>query len=96
MMGWLAGLYGAFYSQLSLLGTGKTAATGIALTNSIGTIGGFVGPALIGIVKDQTGGYSAAMLLLAAGLTIAALSFVALGRAFAPGITPLAGTSAAT
>jgi ACS family tartrate transporter-like MFS transporter len=96
MMGFLAGLYGPFYSQLSSLGTGKTAATGIALANSIGSFGGFFGPAIIGVVKDQTGGCSAAMLLLAAGLAIGALAFVAFGRASTSRTTPVAETSAAT
>jgi ACS family tartrate transporter-like MFS transporter len=84
MMAYLGGAYGPFYSLLSSLGTGKTAAAGIALANSILIIGGFVGPTVIGIVKDRTGGYSAAMLLLAAALVAAALMLVAFGRAWGP------------
>jgi MFS transporter, ACS family, tartrate transporter len=80
MAGFLAGGYGPYYSHLSALSTGKTAAAGIALTNSILIVGGFVGPYVIGIIKDQTGGYSAAMTMLAAGLILAALLFLTLGR----------------
>ena len=43
----------------SVGGTG--AAAGIALVNSVGNIGGFVGPDLLGYVRDTMGGFTAAM-----------------------------------
>lgn len=50
--------------------TGLAAAGGIAFINSIGTTGGFVGPALVGWLKDQTGSYSAGLLAMAGFLLI--------------------------
>ena len=37
--------------------SGSAAATGIATINSIGNLGGFVGPLWIGWIKDQTGSF---------------------------------------
>ncbi len=56
--------------------TGASAAAGIALVNSLGTLGGAVGPLLIGVAKTQFGApgdglvASAAVLLLSAGAVI--------------------------
>ena len=56
---------------------GTAAAGGIALVNSIGNVGGFAGPFLMGWIRDATGGFSAGFLTLAgflvAGAIIAAL-----------------------
>jgi ACS family tartrate transporter-like MFS transporter len=41
---------------------GKSAAAGIAAINMIGMIGGFVGPAWMGLSKDHTGAYRAGLL----------------------------------
>jgi ACS family tartrate transporter-like MFS transporter len=51
--------------------TGKAAAAGIALINSIGNLGGFVGPYAIGWIKESTNSYEAGLYFLAA-LTILA------------------------
>ena len=45
--------------------SGTAAAGGIALINSIGNLGGFVGPYLMGWFKDLTGNYSAGLRVLA-------------------------------
>lgn len=56
--------------------SGAAAATGIATINSIGNLGGFVGPAMIGWIKDLTGSFLGGLyfvgglLVLSAGLTI--------------------------
>lgn len=53
---------------------GAAAASGLAFINSVGTIGGWVGPVLMGWLKDRTGSFTpglaamAAILLLTAGL----------------------------
>ena len=52
---------------------GTAAAGGIALVNSIGNIGGFAGPSLIGWVRDATGGFTAGLLTLAGFLITAAI-----------------------
>jgi ACS family tartrate transporter-like MFS transporter len=43
----------------------RAAAGGIALINSVGAIGGFVGPFLLGAVKQRTGSFTGALLLVA-------------------------------
>src|SRR5262249_19078581 len=67
---------------------GSAAAGGIALFNTIGVLSGFVGSALIGLIREQTGGYSTAMTALAMGLVISASLVVALGRAMAARALP--------
>jgi ACS family tartrate transporter-like MFS transporter len=49
----------------SMLAAGAAAA-GIALANSIGNTGGFLGPTLVGYVTEATGSYAAALCMLAA------------------------------
>jgi ACS family tartrate transporter-like MFS transporter len=63
------GLYGskpAFWPMPSAFLTGTAAAGGIALVNSIGNLGGFVGPYVVGWIKDSTNSYSAGLYFLAA------------------------------
>lgn len=89
----LAGLTLAVAGTLSAIGPyvtivptflrGAAAAGGIALVNTIVSLGGFVGPALIGVLKEQTGTYASAMAMLAIELVLAAIVVLALGRAMA-------------
>jgi MFS transporter, ACS family, tartrate transporter len=64
------------WSMPTLFLSGAAAATGIATINSIGNLGGFAGPAMIGWVKDRTGGFAgglyfvAGLLVLSAALTL--------------------------
>jgi MFS family permease len=61
----------------SMLLRGTMAAAAIALVNSIGNVGGFVGPYVVGFSKDRLGGTTGAFLLFASfGLTAAALFLV--------------------
>jgi ACS family tartrate transporter-like MFS transporter len=76
-----AGFYGAkgpFWATPSMLLTGSAAAAGIAWINSIGNVGGFFGPAIIGWLKDVTGSYSGGLLGLAA-FTLLSAGIVAIG-----------------
>lgn len=43
----------------------SAAATGSATINSIGSIGGLVGPILMGMLEDRTGGFTVSMIVLA-------------------------------
>lgn len=52
---------------------GRSAAAGIATVNTIGILGGFVGPYLMGVLTDWTGGFQRGLLVLAAPALIAAL-----------------------
>ena len=80
MAGGLAGI-GPFQSMLSSFARGAAAATGLALVNTIGTLGGFFGPIIVGALKARTGDYGAAMAALAAAQLLAALIVLAAGRA---------------
>ena len=63
------GLYGskpAFWPMPSLFLTGAAAAGGIAMVNSIGNLGGYVGPFIVGWIKDRTGSFEAGLYFLAA------------------------------
>jgi ACS family tartrate transporter-like MFS transporter len=56
---------------------GTAAAGGIALINSVGNLGGFVGPTLMGVLKDKTGNNDLGLLLLGACyIGVALLAFV--------------------
>jgi ACS family tartrate transporter-like MFS transporter len=57
---------------------GTGAAAGIALINSLGNLGGWFGPSMIGWLRDVTGGYSGGLLALAAVLVAEALVVVSL------------------
>jgi sugar phosphate permease len=64
--------------------TGLAAAGGLAFINSIGTMGGFVGPYVMGWLTDRTGSYNAGLaamsvfLLIATGLSWSLRWFVTL------------------
>ncbi len=59
---------GPFWALTTSFLSGTAAAGGIALINSVGNLGGFVGPTLVGIVRDQTGSDFAALYLLSGAL----------------------------
>lgn len=61
-----------FWSIPPIVLGGSAAAAGIALINAVGNLGGFVGPSVMGWLRDATGGYSGGMLVLAAALLAAA------------------------
>ena len=67
---------GAFWSLPTAILTGTGAAAGIALVNSIGNLGGFAAPTIVGTLRQATGDFTAALLFLAfilvlgAGLTL--------------------------
>jgi len=66
------GLYGSkgpFWSMPSMFLTGTAAASGIAWINSIGNLGGFFGPTMVGWVKDYTGSFAGGLYVLA-GLAV--------------------------
>ena len=67
------GTLGPFWTLPPALLRGTAAAGGIALVNSIGNLGGFVGPFVVGWVKDLTGGFTSGLLLLAAVLVFGAV-----------------------
>jgi ACS family tartrate transporter-like MFS transporter len=72
----------AFWSVSSSFLRGTSGAAGIALVNSLGNIGGLVGPFVMGRLKDATGSMSQSFLLLSGLALVTSLLFVAFrGRA---------------
>jgi MFS transporter, ACS family, tartrate transporter len=68
VLGWL----GPFWALPTAFLREQAAAGGIALINSMGAVGGFVGPYLIGEIKERTGEFAPGLLLLAACMVAAA------------------------
>jgi len=70
------GLYGSrpcFWPMPSMFLTGAAAAGGIALINSIGNLGGYVGPFVVGWIKDSTKSFEMGVYFLAACAMASAL-----------------------
>ena len=61
---------GVFWSIPPIFLGGTAAAACIGLINAIGNLGGYVGPSLMGALRDATGTYSRGLLVLAAALLI--------------------------
>jgi MFS transporter, ACS family, tartrate transporter len=69
----LYGTKGPFWSMPTMLLTGPAAAAGIAWVNSIGNLGGFVGPAAVGWARKLTGGFAGGLYGLAACALVSAV-----------------------
>lgn len=67
------GALGPFWTMPTALLRGTAAAGGIAIVNSVGNVGGFAGPFLVGWVRDTTGVFTAGLLTLAAILVAGAV-----------------------
>ncbi|MDN4574719.1 MFS transporter [Pandoraea cepalis] len=59
--------------------TGRAAAGGLALIVSVGNLGGFVGPSMIGALKQFSGGFTAPLIAVSAFLLVGALTTAWLG-----------------
>jgi ACS family tartrate transporter-like MFS transporter len=89
------GIYAAvsvFWSLPTAILTGTGAAAGLAL----GNLGGVAGPSIVGVIRQETGSFTAALLFLAAVVAfggVIALLFgqAARARAKASGIVPQTG-----
>ncbi|MFE1599263.1 MFS transporter [Methylobacterium sp. ID0610] len=60
--------------------SGSAAAVGIATINSVGNLGGFVGPWMIGWIKDRTGGFTGGLIVVAALLVLSAVVSLVVAR----------------
>jgi len=87
-----AGIYGsraAFWPMPSLFLTGTAAAGAIAMINAIGNLGGYIGPFVVGWIKDSTKSFEAGLYFLAAcSLMAAIITFFAARAAGAPAAVP--------
>ncbi|WP_437748203.1 MFS transporter [Enterobacter mori] len=61
------------WSMPTLFLSGSAAAAGIATINSLGNLGGFVGPFMIGLIKQQTGSYTWGLWFVAGLLILSSL-----------------------
>jgi ACS family tartrate transporter-like MFS transporter len=67
-----------FWSIPPMLLGGTAAAAGIALINAVGNLGGFVGPSIMGWLRDATGGYGGGLLVLSGALVLEAILVLSL------------------
>lgn len=78
------GLYGSrpsFWPMPSRFLTGAAAAGGIALINSIGNLGGYIGPFIVGWIKDSTNSFETGLYFLAAcAFASAAITYLAMRK----------------
>jgi MFS transporter, ACS family, tartrate transporter len=72
VMGVIAG-YTVFWVVPGTFLTGVAVAGGIALVNSMGNLGGFIAPFAIGWIKQATGSFTDALLVLAGAMVLSAV-----------------------
>lgn len=97
----LIGLYAfkaPFWAVPTLFLTRATAAVSVAAINSVGNLGGFVGPYAIGLIKEWTGSTTAGLMFLAALLfaSFAMMALMRLGSGRDPALAAQAVGSAAS
>jgi len=68
------------WSMPTMFLSGSAAAAGIATINSIGNLGGFAGPAMIGWIKDLTGSFQGGLYFVAGLLVLSAVLTLVLAR----------------
>ena len=69
----------AFWSLPTLFLSESAAAGSIGLINSVGNLGGFLGPSVLGLVKKATGSYSGGLMYLAVSMSASAAIILMLG-----------------
>jgi len=74
------GILGPFWSMPNEFLAGSSAAVGIALINSFGNIGGFVGPYALGAINRVTGSFHSGFLLASVSLFVSATLTLMLRR----------------
>lgn len=74
------GTLGPFWTLPTAFLRGTAAAGGIALVNSVGNVGGFIGPSLVGWIRDTTGEFENGLLMLAGALIVGAAVVLAIPK----------------
>ena len=64
---------GPFWAMPGTLLTGVTASAGIAFINSVGNLGGFAGPYILGVARSSSGNFKSGLLVLAFGMLLCAV-----------------------
>lgn len=75
------GSFGPFWAIPSSFLTAAAAAGAIAMINSIGNLGGFVGPYVMGFIREATGSFAGGIMFLSACLLTAAILLMMLRKA---------------
>src|SRR5262249_37565927 len=75
-----SGIAPTFWPLPTSMLTGSAAAGGIALINSVGNLGGFLGPYAMGLVDDATGSFAIGLLAIAMGSVVGGIIVLALGH----------------
>jgi len=83
-------LLGPFWALPSEFLTGFSTAAGVALINSFGNIGGFVGPYLMGAINEWTGSFRGGLVFTGVSLFTSAMLILALRKRIAPGVGAVA------
>src|SRR5205085_2513613 len=65
-----------FWALPSLMLTGSAAAASTGMINSLGNLGGFLGPSALGIIEKHTGSFLPGLYLLACLLLLASASLL--------------------
>jgi ACS family tartrate transporter-like MFS transporter len=69
----------AFWTLPSEVLTASARAASVGLINSFGNLGGWVGPTIVGVVRDYTGAYRAGLQFLSVSMVISATIIMTLG-----------------
>jgi len=69
---------GPFWTLPPEILDGPAAAGGIALINSTGNLAGFVGPSIVGLIRQMTGGFGGGLLIMAATVMMASVIALAM------------------
>jgi ACS family tartrate transporter-like MFS transporter len=75
------GTRGPFWALPTRFLAGSAAAGGIALINTLGSLGGFVGPYAVGLVRETTGSFAGGLMFLAVLLAAGSVLALQLRRA---------------
>jgi ACS family tartrate transporter-like MFS transporter len=79
----------AFWTLPSELMSASAAAASIGLINAFGNLGGWVGPTVVGVVRQYTGSYRSGLWFLACSMVISAFIIMALGIGQKAGSKPV-------
>jgi ACS family tartrate transporter-like MFS transporter len=68
-----------FWALPTAMLSGTAAAGGIALINAVGNLGGFLGPYMMGAIKDATGSFPIGLISIAMGTLVATIILLVMG-----------------
>jgi hypothetical protein len=76
---WALSAWPIFWTLPTAAVSGAAAAAAIALINTVGNVGSFTGPYVIGWIKSATGSYSLGLLAVGSGLLLTGVTAVMIG-----------------